>query len=121
MNFLQHDDFVKELSKLVKKHRNLDAGMKAVERLLQRQFDPLKPEEVIAPGKIHRVTQNAIWALWKIEVALPGSGLKPNQWPRMWFAVSGDRVVYLCIVVHMQNYDNNEVDKIAQARTSDFF
>jgi hypothetical protein len=121
VNFLQHDQFYKELKKLSKKHRNINTGLENVERLLEKQFDPSNPEEIIAPGKIHRVKQNTIWSLWKIEVVVPGSGLKPNQWPRMWFALSGDTLVYLCVVSHTQNYDNNMIDSIAMDRASDFF
>ena len=121
MNYLEHDQFCKELKKLAKKHRSVGDGLEAVKRLLQRQFDPFRPEEVIAPSKIHRVYQNTLWSLWKVEVALPGSGLKPNQWPRMWFAVSGDNVVLLCIYSHTQNYDNNTIDGMAVGRASDFF
>jgi hypothetical protein len=121
MNFLRHDQFDNELKKLTKKYRNIDTGLVALKRLLEKQFDPENPEEVIAPGKIHRIHQNAIWSTWKVEVAVPGSGLRPNQWPRMWFAISGDKIVFLCIVAHMQNYNTNAVDGIAADRASDYF
>lgn len=121
MKFLEHDQFSKELKTLNKKYRTLGKGLDAVKRLFQKQFDSITPEEVIAPGKIHRLHQNSMWSLWKIEVAVPGSGLKPNQWPRMWFAVSGDKIVLLAIAAHMQNYDNNKLDAIASGRVSDYF
>lgn len=121
MNFLRHDQFSGELKQLVKKYPGTTAGLSAVERLLEKQFDPTSPDEVIAPGKIHRIHQNAIWSLWKVEMAVPGSGLRPSQWPRMWFAVSGDKIVLLTIVSHTQNYDDNTIDKIAIERASDFF
>jgi hypothetical protein len=121
MKFFRHDQFDSELKKLAKKYESMEIGLDAVERLLLKQFDPLNPEEVIAPGKIHRIQQNTIWSLWKVEVTVPGSGLRPSQWPRMWFAVSGDKIVLLCIVGHMQNYDTNTVDKTAIARASDYF
>lgn len=120
VNFLSHDQFESELKKLSKSSPIL-AGMESVKRLLEKQFDPLNPEVVIPPGKIHRVHQNDVWSLWKIEVVLPKSGLRPNQWPRMWFVVSGDKIVFLCINSHTQNYDNNTVDKLAAERVSDFF
>ena len=119
MNFLQHDQFDNELKKLGK--YPVLSGLEAVKRLLEKQFDPNDPEVVIPPGKIHRVRQNSVWSLWKVEVVLPKSGLRPSQWPRMWFAVSGDKVVFLCIVSHTQNYDNNVVDGIAADRASDYF
>lgn len=121
MNFLEHDQFSKEIKKLAGKYRQVNDGLAAVKLLLERQFDPSNPEEIIAPGKIHRVYQDATWSLWKVEVILPHSGLKPNQWPRMWFAVSGDKIVFLCIATHMQNYGNNSVDDIAVDRASDYF
>lgn len=121
MNFLQHDDFASEFKKIAKKVKALEDGLNKVKRLLEKQFDPTEPEEVIAPGKIHRVHQNTVWALWKLELVLPGSGLRPNQWPRVWFVVSGNKIVFVCIVSHVQNYDNNVVDRLALSRASDFF
>ena len=120
MNFLQHDEFVNELKKL-SKYPSLQGGLDSVKRLLEKQFDPNNPEVVIPPGKIHRVHQNTVWSLWKIEVVLPKSGLRPSQWPRMWFAVSGDKIAFLCIAAHMQNYDNNTIDALATSRASDYF
>lgn len=120
MIFLEHSQFNREL-KALRKYRTIYDGLESVKRLLEKQFDPARPEEVIAPGKIHRIHQDGIWALWKIEVAIPNSGLKPNQWPRMWFVVSGDKIALLAIGAHPQGYDNNAVDKMAMGRVSDYF
>lgn len=114
-----HGSFVKELKKICGKYPQVEAGVSSIKKLLAFQFDPLKPEEVIAPGKIHRVRSNMTWELWKVEVLVPKSGLKPNQWPRMWFVVSGETITLLTIVMHVNNYDNNEVDRIAASRLSD--
>lgn len=111
-----HDSFDKEFKKLLKKHRQLSDGLKKARKLLEAQFDPNDPQDVIGPGKLHRVTSNHTWEIWKIEVALIRSGLRPNQWPRMWFAVSGDTFTLLAIVAHGQNYDNNTRDAIAKSR-----
>lgn len=85
------------------------------------QFNPENPKQVIAPAKLHRITQNDIWTLWKAEVVIPKSGLRPNQWPRMWFVVKGAVIVFLCISLHINNYDEKEMDDLALSRVSDFF
>jgi len=120
MIFLEHPQFSKEL-KALRKYRTINDGLDAVKRLLEKQFDPASPEEVIAPGKIHRIHQDGIWSLWKIEVAVPNSGLKPSQWPRMWLVVSGDKIALLTIGSHSQGYDDGSMDRAAKARVSDFF
>lgn len=114
-----HDSFDAEYKKLLKKHRQLADGLKKAQKLLEAQFDPINPQAVIGPGKLHRVSANHTWEIWKIEVALIGSGLRPNQWPRMWFAVSGDTFTLLTIAVHSQNYDNNAQDALAIERYSE--
>jgi hypothetical protein len=119
MLWQEHDSFVKELKKICGKYPQVSDGVARVKRLLSVQFDPLRPEEIIAPGKIHRVRGDTTWELWKVEVLVPKSGLKPNQWPRMWFAVSGETITFLAIVTHMTNYDNNDIDKLAIKRLSD--
>ena len=119
MLWQEHDSFAKELKKICGKHPQVEDGVARVKKLLAVQFNPLRPEEVIAPGKIHRVHGNNIWELWKVEVLVPKSGLKPNQWPRMWFSVSGETITFLAIATHIRNYDNNEVDRLAIKRLSD--
>lgn len=116
MLWQSHDGFDSEYKKLLKKHRQLDDGLKKAKKLLETQFDPNNPQSVIGPGKIHRITTNQTWGIWKLEVVLIGSGLRPNQWPRMWFAISGDTFTLLTIAGHSQNYDNNAQDKLALDR-----
>ena len=119
MYWQSHDSFDTELKKLGKKYRQLDDGLKKVKRLLERQFDPNNPQSIIGPGKLHRVTADRTWELWKVEVALIGSGLRPNQWPRMWFAVSGDTFTLLTVAVHQDNYDDGAQDRLAINRYTD--
>ncbi|MES2971953.1 MAG: hypothetical protein V4702_06560 [Patescibacteria group bacterium] len=125
MQFHEHDNYQKELRAVGKKQKQLETsindGLVKVKKLLALQFDPTDPQISIPPGKLHRVSGFETWELWKVEVVLLKTTLRPNQWPRMWFAVSGDKVVMLCLALHSQNYDNNEIDRIAIDRASDFF
>lgn len=57
MQWLEHEGFTAEF----KKHRTADQGLAAVKKLLAVQFDPFGPKEAIAPAKIHRRHQNAVW------------------------------------------------------------
>ncbi len=117
MLWLEHDSFGREFKKFSNKFPSSIKGLEAVKKLLEAQFDPSNPKEIIAPGKIHRVHQNAIWELWKIEALVVS--LRPNQWPRIWFVVNGDAITLLVIATHIDNYDNNAMDKRALDRISD--
>ena len=119
--FLYHDGVEKEIAALEGRFSTIRAGLEAFERLCEVQFHPINPKTVIAPAKLHRVKQNEIWSLWKIELAIPGSGLRPNQWPRMWFAVKGNVIVFLCIATHVDNYDDEAMNRRALDRVTDFF
>lgn len=119
MQWLEHEAFGRELKKLKKKYPGVGDGLEKIKRLLAVQFDPNDPKEVIAPAKIHRLHQNAIWEMWKVEVLV--AGLKPNQWPRVWFVVSGSTVTFLTLGSHTQNYDDNAMDRIALERISDYY
>lgn len=114
-----HDTFDKELKKFKKSHPEIDAGIKASKRLLETQFHPTDPRAVIGPNKIHRVTSNQTWEIWKLDVVLVKSGLRPNQWPRLWLAISGDTITFLLINSHIRNYDNNTCDRLALERYTD--
>jgi hypothetical protein len=48
-------------------------------------------------------------------------GLKPGQWPRVWFAISGTSITFLTLGTHMQNYDDNAMDKIALERIAEYY
>ena len=111
-----HKSFESEFQKASKKIRNLEDGLNAAKRLLEVQFDPLDPKTTISPGKIHRVHSDTIWELWKLEMVIPGSGLRPNQSPRVWFVITGDTIIFLSIGLHTKNYDDNAKNRIAMDR-----
>lgn len=121
LEFIYHDGVEKEIAALERRFRTIREGLSIFERLCEKQFHPINPQQVISPGKLHRVSQNDIWTLWKAELVMPNSGLRPNQWPRVWFAVKGGILVFLSIGSHVDNYDNNEMDILASSRVGDMF
>lgn len=122
IEFLYHDAIKREIAALERRFSKLQSeGFARFELLCQKQFNPIRPQQVIGPGKLHRVSQNDVWALWKVEMVVPGSGLRPNQYPRVWFGIKGNVVVFLCVGTHIDNYDNNEMDRIALSRITDVF
>lgn len=121
LGFIYHPGIEKEIAALERRFKTIRAGLSSFQLLCEKQFHPISPQQVIGPGKLHRVSQNDIWALWKAELFVPNSGLKPNQWPRIWFAVKGGILVFLCVGSHVDNYDNNKMDRIASSRAGDMF
>ena len=121
IEFIYHDNIEKEIAAIERRFRNIRVGLSAFERLCQVQFNPINPKQVIAPAKLHRIFQNDIWTIWKIELVVPNSGLRPNQFPRMCFAVKGSVIALLCIVTHIDNYDDDEKTQLAKDRVSDIF
>jgi hypothetical protein len=121
IQFLYHDGIRKEIAALERRFRTIDDGLSAFERLCEVQFNPTSPRQVVAPAKLHRIMQNDIWTLWKVELVIPNSGLRPNQWPRMWFVVKGAIITFLCISSHTDNYNDNDMNRLALSRISDFF
>jgi hypothetical protein len=122
LNYYPHSSFNKETAKLKRgRFISINKAIEDFKRLAEVQFNPLNPQQIIAPSKLHRVTQNAVWSIWKIELAIPKSGLKPNQFPRMWFAIKGQEVALLVIVSHIDGYDNNKMDRLAAKRVNDIF
>lgn len=111
----QHNSYLGEFKKIAKKQRGLEEGFIKLKKLLDVYFDPINPDtNVIASGKIHQIADYAEWGLWKVEVMIVG--LKPNLWPRVWFAVHGNTITFLAIKMHNSNYDDNEIEKIALER-----
>lgn len=121
IEFLYHDGIQKEIASLERRFRRIRDGFKSFERLCEVQFNPTNPMQVIAPAKLHRITQNDIWTMWKVELVIPDSGLRPNKYPRMWFAVKGAVIAFLCISTHVDNYKDSEMDRSAFTRVTDLF
>jgi hypothetical protein len=122
INFRYHDGFEKEIAALEKRRlRYIRATLHGFERLCETQFHPTNPEIRISPGKLHRITQNDLWTMWKTELAVKNSGLRPNQYPRIWFAVNGATIAFLRVSSHGDNYNDMEMDKLALARITDLF
>lgn len=121
IEFLYHDGIQKEIDALERRFRHIKEGLKAFERLCEVQFDPKDPKQVITPSKLHRISQNEIWTIWKVELVIPKSNLRPNQYPRMWFGVKGSIISFLCISTHIDNYDEHEIDSLALNRITDIF
>jgi hypothetical protein len=121
LQFYCHPDFEKEAAKLKGRFNHLDEAIEDFKRLSNVQFDPISPKQVIAPAKIHRVTQKDLWAVWKVELVIPKSGLRPNQFPRLWFAIKGANMAFLCVKSHIDNYKDDEINKIVIERVQDIF
>ena len=122
MEFRLHDGFEKEIAALEKRRmRFIRESLKSFQNVCEKHFHPTSPEAKITPGKIHRVIQNDVWTLWKTELAVIKSDLRPNQYPRIWFAVSGATIVFLCIGTHVDNYNDNEMNRLALERATEMF
>lgn len=122
ISFLLHDGFEREIASLEKKRmRRVRESLEKFQRLCEFHFHPTEPQQRIAPGKLHRVAQNDAWTMWKTELPVIHSGLRPNQYPRIWFAQSGATIAFLCIVSHIDNYCDADMDMLANSRISDFF
>lgn len=121
IEFLYHDGIQKEIAALERRFCAIRDGLAIFERLCEKQFNPINPQQVITPGKIHRITQNDLWTLWKIELVIPNSGLRPSQWPRIWFVVKGAIIAFLCVSSHVDNYNDEDMKRLALSRISDLF
>ncbi len=119
IDFYTHSAFEKETAKLQRRFSYLEKGLQAFRRLCEKQFHPINPCPIIAPGKIHRVTVNEIWTIWKVELVV--KNLRPNQFPRVWFAVKGSKIALLCIGTHIDNYNDDKMNRTALDRVSDIF
>jgi hypothetical protein len=122
IEFRCHNGFEKSVAALEKQRlRHIRKSLEGFEKLCDFHFHPTNPQLRIAPGKLHRITQNDVWTMWKTELPIIKSGLRPNQYPRIWFAQKGATVVFLCISSHTDNYNDEDLNHLALSRAADFF
>ena len=119
IDFIAHPSFEPEIAELEQRFHNVEKAVIEFKKLCGFHFHPQTPQQVIAPAKLHRVTQNDIWSLWKIELAV--KGLRSNQSPRVWFAIKGSTLVLLSAQSHVDNYNDNTRNEVAISRASEFF
>ncbi len=122
IEFQRHEGFIKSIAALEKRRlRYIHESLAGFEKLCELHFHPTNPQHRIAPAKLHRITQNDSWTIWKTELPVVKSGLRPNQYPRIWFAQSGAIIAFLCISSHIDNYNDKGMDRVALSRVSDIF
>ena len=117
INFVNHPSFEKE----IKKYKNNSSfGFNNLKNLLSKQFSKIDKELVIGPGKIHKITDYLDFCgeLWKVEMSV--LGLRPNQWPRVWFLLVDETIYFLHTNTHQNNYDNKESEDLAKERVLDY-
>lgn len=120
--FAFHQGFENEVATLEKKRMQfIRKSLEGFQQLCEFHFHPITPQQRIAPGKLHVVTQNSDWKIWKTELPIIHSGLRPNQYPRIWFAQSGATIAFLCIGSHTDNYDDGEMNRLALERVTEMF
>ncbi len=119
LNFVFHSHFKEEAASLKRRFPFFDAGLESFKRICEVHFDPINPKQVIAPAKLHRIKCFENFTIWKIELAV--KNLRPNQFPRLWFAVHGATIAFLCVKTHIDNYDDNTTNKEVETLVSSFF
>lgn len=119
LNFIFHPHFEKEAASLKRRFPYFDAGIESFKLICEKHFDPIKPQQVIAPGKLHRVKCFETCIIWKVELAV--KNLRPNQFPRIWFAVRGANLAFLCVATHMDNHDDNTMNREAESLVGSIF
>ena|SRR3990172_1584051 len=120
IQFQRHESFEKEIKKLSRKHRYLNDGIMKLSKLLEIQFHPQRPKTIISPKILHHIRECNNFNLWKVECAIPKSGLRAGQNPRIYFAHHGNIIYFLCLDTHSNNYEDSELRSKAFERVSDF-
>ena len=119
LEYLEHPKFSKQAADFKRRFSGFDAGFEATKNIFEVHFHPTNPMQRIAPGKLHCILKNANYTMWKLEMAV--AGLKSKQWPRVWFGVSGSKVVFCCMGTHIDNYDDGELTRDALSLVTDYF
>ncbi len=119
LNFVFHSHFEKEAASFKRRFSFFEAGIESFKRICEVHFDPINPKQVIAPAKLHRVKCFGSLTIWKIELAV--KNLRSNQSPRVWFAVRGATIVFLCIATHIDNHDDNKMNREAEVLVGSVF
>ena len=118
-NFIFHSHFEKQAVSLKRRFPHFEAGLESFKMICEIHFDLINPKQVIAPAKPHRVMCFGSVTIWKIELAV--KNVRSNQCPRVWFAIQGATVAFLCVATHIDNYDDNFMNREAETLVGSIF
>ncbi|MDO8499264.1 MAG: hypothetical protein Q7S66_01225 [bacterium] len=79
----------------------------------------MNPKQIITPAKLHRIKSFGNVTIWKIELSV--KNLRSNQCPRVWFAIQGATVAFLCVATHIDNHDDNTMGREAEKLVGSIF
>jgi hypothetical protein len=119
LSFVFHPHFEKEAASFKRRFPYFEAGLESFKKICEVHFDPISPRQVIAPAKLHRVKCFGNFTIWKIELAV--KNLRSNQSPRVWFAIQGATVAFLCVATHIDNHDDNTMNREAETLVNSIF
>ena len=105
----------KDYKQICKKHRSFPKDYEQALRVVTAYLK--NPSLVDEPRGLHRLTANEDYTLWKLGGVMI-KGLRPGQWPRLWFAVIEDPcpcLVPLELRMHGDGYQDNQVEASALA------
>jgi len=119
LDFIFHPRFVKVAANLKRRFPFFEAGVDSFKRICEKQFDPINPQQVITPAKLHRIKCFENFTIWKVELSV--KNLRSNQSPRVWFAVRGATIVFLCVATHVDNHDDNTMNREAEVIVGSVF
>lgn len=93
-----------------KDYRGFDKDIERAIRLLGDTFCPTTSASPLKFGNmLHRVTIADSYEVWKLNVSVAGSKLRPSQWPRLWFGVVREAgVIVPLVVARHKDYDMDE-------------
>ncbi|MCC6131441.1 MAG: hypothetical protein IT186_16095 [Acidobacteria bacterium] len=113
LGFFRHPGFEREADRFRKKHPAFDEALDSLKRLLEKQFDPDDPVQVIASG-LYRIEVRETETVWKVHAHT--AGLKRNQAPRVYFSQTKSSITFLAMGTHIENYDDGELRAKAMER-----
>ena len=115
MIFSSHPSFDKKFKKFILKHNQEDKWLQILKNLLTSHFE--KKTVKLNSSVMPPVGTYLDYKIYKIYMAF---GLKKKQSPRVFFAIKGDMLIFLCFGTHINNYKTGELIKKSKELLKDF-
>lgn len=112
----------KAYKRICKKHQSFQTSFTQSLRSAIRYIED--PENVNPIPQLVSLYKCDEYEFWKLRgVAIANSGLRPSQWPRLWFGVVSlptPIAVPLELLMHQQGYDDNQAERCAHDRLKQY-
>jgi hypothetical protein len=123
MVYYHHPKYLEELDEFIRKHTSsgysAEKVMEDVQRIMDRHFEVCP---AFTNNQINLASGFDGYGVYFFkELIIPDSGIRRSQYPKCYLLKIDNKIGFLCLDSHTENYKDSMLRKLALARAEELF